>query len=50
MTLLLSGEGPTDIGREVWDHNQMRFQPGPMARIVDVLCPGNVQFVHKDAL
>jgi hypothetical protein len=65
MKLLLSGEGPTDIGTEAWDGERQVFQPGPMARMVDSLCEqrigyslldppavraGYVRFVHKQEL
>jgi hypothetical protein len=37
MKLLLSGEGKTDIGHRVIHKEGWKFQPGPMAKIVDQL-------------
>ncbi len=37
MKLVLSGEGPTDLGQERPTANGMEFVPGPMARIIDRL-------------
>jgi hypothetical protein len=37
MILMLSGEGKTDMGQMVPTDRGMRFEPGPMAWIVDKL-------------
>lgn len=66
MFLLLSGEGPSDIGRSIADAGEIckaeNFQPGPMARFVDQLVEqfqgfemshidfGQVGFVSEKAL
>ncbi|SDT39361.1 hypothetical protein SAMN05216598_5446 [Pseudomonas asplenii] len=60
MLLLVSGEGPSDIGRQSPGEEGFEFIPGPMCLILDLLIDRlmgyslidyhAVQFVHKSAL
>lgn len=44
MKLLLSGEGPTDIGEMEWTGDRWRFRPGPMGEVVDRLAEAEVGY------
>ncbi|WP_017905494.1 hypothetical protein [Pseudomonas asplenii] len=60
MLLLVSGEGPSDIGRQSHGEDGVEFSPGPMCLILDLLIERlmgysligyqSVQFVHKTEL
>ncbi|KPA90465.1 MULTISPECIES: hypothetical protein [Pseudomonas] len=60
MLLLVSGEGPSDIGRQSPGEEGFEFSPGPMCLILDLLIERlmgyslfdyqGVQFIHKSQL
>ena len=48
MKLLLSGEGPTDMGKIEWAGTEQQFVPGPMALIVDRICECRLEYSQLD--